>query len=258
MKIWQEITKKIEKKDLVYWFIILGWTFALVVLGMYLSPESQILNRMGTLVSIILAMVAIFYAIVQGVTSQQNIGAMHSIMDNVNRSSQALETTAQELLYQTGGIQEMQSRMDDHVQRLIATQGQSIEGIPPTFKEVSPEGQFNIDTSYTSPIGLLILYWIAKTFTSPKASSWQLFCQNILGNDEQSYTHGFALGLAAGTNGRIYVNDPKGIMTLREDIPGFEEKVEADIVERIDTFKGEENQELFRKRKQLVDDYFAT
>jgi len=183
IKIWQEITKKIEKKDLVYWFIILGWTFVLVVLGMYINPESQILSRMGTLVSIILAMVAIFYAIVQGVTSQQNIGTMHNIMDNVKSSSQAIEATAHELLYQTSGIRETQSRVEDNVQKLMELSGQEMlgrteaPGIPKEEELTSNKVEILLKKA---PVGVRVgLYRLVMTKHSTKESSLGIITKTV-------------------------------------------------------------------------------
>lgn len=264
MKIWEQITKKIEKKDLIYWLIILGWTFFGMLVVHYISPESQILSRMGTLVSIILAIVAIFYAIVQGVTSQQNIGTMHSIMDNVNRSSKTLEATTQELLDQASGIQKTQSKVDEHVQKLMERREQAVDTPDSVSTESVPDSELNIDVEHTSPLGLVVLYWIVKSFHSDKASSWRILCENYLRNTDD-YVHGFVLGLQAGTRGVVRVFEKKdGRLDLRDDISDvsdLETRIIAEINMREEKYAKEEEPVMVGyliDNKKVIDSYFTS
>ena len=142
-----------SKKDL-YWTVAVAAIILLAIVTFWLGGKgNEIVSYMSfasAIVAIILALVAIFYSIVQNVNSQQNIGEMRTLVSEASRIMTEKAST----------LSEQAISMEDSVKQLIPLLEPSVkvsETATPLQKET-----FRFDASDSSNYFLLALYYLAK------------------------------------------------------------------------------------------------
>ena len=176
---------QVGKKDLCYCIILLVFIIVACVTFWVGGKGNDIVSYLGfagTITSIILAVVAIFYAFVQNVSSQQHIGKMQNIMANVDESARNLSLHSESLHQEVGRIGQAQSELMSAVQ----SQPVSGSGMP----TVSHKAYSLREISIT---GITTFYWLTKTLKSDKASSPKILADLIRFSDAE-YIYGLVVG----------------------------------------------------------------
>ena len=142
-----------SKKDL-YWTVAVAAVILLAVVTFWLGGKGNemvsYISFASAIVAIILALVAIFYSIVQNVNSQQNIGEMRTL---VSEASRIMTEKARTLVEQAVS-------MEDHIKRLAPLLEPSAK-VSGTARPLEKE-TFRFDASASSNAFLLTLYYLAK------------------------------------------------------------------------------------------------
>jgi len=138
------------KKDL-YWVIAFAALALIAIITFWLGGKgNEIVSYVSfasALVSIVLALVAIFYSIVQNVNSQQNIGEMRTL---VSEASQIMKDKADTLVEQA-------ESMEQAVGQLLKDSAKVSGPDMPLTDEI-----FHFDASEAKAPFLLFLYYVIK------------------------------------------------------------------------------------------------
>lgn len=135
------------------WTIVFGAFLFIGIVTFWLGGKgNEIVSYMSfasTLIAIVLALVAIFYSMIQHTSSQQNIGEMRMLVSEASR-----------IMTEKASSMEQQSvlmgRMTQQLAQSIGT------GLP------SSAATFYLNVSNCSHIGLLVLYGLAKSYEHKK------------------------------------------------------------------------------------------
>jgi len=141
-----------SKKDL-YWVISFAALALIAIITFWLGGKGNeivsYISFASALVSIVLALVAIFYSIVQNVNSQQNIGEMRTLVSEASRM----------MAEKAGTMADQAISMEKSVRLLIETPTKDSGHSEPLGDE-----KFNYDASNSSTVMLLFLYYLAKCY----------------------------------------------------------------------------------------------
>jgi hypothetical protein len=139
-----------SKKDL-YWVIAFAVLALIAIITFWLGGKGNeivsYISFASALVSIILALVAIFYSFVQNVNSQQNIGEMKILVSEASRL----------MTEKAGTLAEQAMSMEESLQQLLKTSGEFSGPATPLTDET-----FLFDSSHTAVTTLLIFYYLTR------------------------------------------------------------------------------------------------
>lgn len=177
-----------SKKDL-YFVIIVAAVIILAIVTFWLGGKGNeivsYLSFASAIVSIVLALVAIFYSIVQNVNSQQNIGEMRILVSEASRL-----------------MSEKASVLEDAVERLI----QGDVALKETATTTTPAGAIDVSVFFslmvTSELVRLFAYFLSKSHDLKKSLPVNDFVHIVKPlvkmpiNELSSHMYGILFGLS--------------------------------------------------------------
>ncbi len=140
-----------SKRDL-YWVIAFATLILVGVITFWLGGKGNemvsYIGFAGTLISIILAVVAIFYSIVQGVSSQQNIGEMKTLVSEASR---------------------IMTEKAESMESLLRAQQESVKltSSPPESRP-TVEVKVSFSLSYASHLTRFFAYFLLRSYTAER------------------------------------------------------------------------------------------
>jgi hypothetical protein len=160
-------------KTNVYWTIAFATLLLIAIATYWLGGKgNEIVSYVSfasAIVSIILALVAIFYSFVQNVNSQQNIGEMRTLVSEASRI----------MTEKAGTLAERAVSMEDHIKQLtpLLKPSAKVSGTVKPLKDKT----FSFDVSGSSISFVLTLYYLAKCCELQKPMKlWSL--ATLIGN----------------------------------------------------------------------------
>jgi hypothetical protein len=226
------------------WLTILGILLLISIITFWLGGKGNeivsYISFASALISIILALVAIFYSMIQHTSSQQNIGEMRTLVSEASRIITEKATSI-----------ERQTLLVSGAAQLL------IQRIGPTLPR--NESTFYLDVSGCSHIGLLGLYALAKSEEYKKSLVLlELLKRFIPETNMQFVIHNYIMGLFIGfgcflTSGSITLDLVN--VTANKLPPGFKDYIVRHIETRIEALPSEMKGLLQNSRRE-IDAYF--
>jgi hypothetical protein len=196
----------------------------------------------SALISIVLALVAIFYSFIQTTNSQKNLGEMQAL---ITQASNLMTEKADTMVQYTAQIANLAQNL---------TRGT-------TQTPLSTTPQFKFYAATCSHIGILALYCLAKTVSKKKPMSL-LAIAGLLANDHIISKDNYLYGLGVLIGFGCFV-EPGGTtinldtQLLSANLPDFENYIKADIDRRIaDSLTDPQMKSLLSGCMQKIDAYF--
>jgi hypothetical protein len=145
-----------SKRDLFY-IIAISAIILLAVITYWLGEKGNeivsYISFASAIVSIILALLAIFYSIVQNVNSQQNIGEMKTLISEASRL----------MTEKAGMLADSASSLEEIFQQFIKTSDEASGPPTPLMDET-----FHFDASHAASFLLLSFYYMVKCYEFKK------------------------------------------------------------------------------------------
>jgi len=219
-----------------------------------------------TLASLILAALAIGYAVYSNTTFSQTISTLNTVARDVSDSSQNISNAATDLSQKIEAIPSRLESMEvkvDQTNILLQQFSERGEAQPPSEKEKMAAREI-VDSflERTSPAGLLMLYAYSLAFTQNKTFNAKELISS-LSNIDINYARGFIV--ATRSAGLLDSTSDNYVVTVTY----VEEKLRSYLVNNMEThFQNLPNrynvdEEIFRgikeanlKDKQQIDSYF--
>jgi hypothetical protein len=234
----------------IKYIIALAATVLLAAIALSWGTNEDLTSRVGFAscgISIVLAIIAIFWAFKQGLETQRNISTMEKLIADASRI----------VTEKTGHIVEKVDWLREKMMQAPAEAAVS-EKLPLID---AAEGDAGVDKGYdianTSFAALETLYWIVKAHKSEKASTLKIFAETLEPSEiSMHYAWGYCLGLNdGGTKFKLVARED----TLKAvQIP---EDLEAEVNKEIDHFIREPKEreglvELLKENLAKIDAYF--
>lgn len=228
------------------WTIALGALLLIGVITFWIGGKgNEIVSYIGfasALISIILAVVAIFYSVVQNTSSQQNIGEMKSL---VTQASVLITQKAEEI---------------SNYSKMIEKSAIYLSQQTPSAKPM--EIPFDFYASSCSNFGILSIYSLAKSYEAGKPFSILQISEILATPDWPSFNHFlYSFGVLIGFT--CFLKPGSVLLDLTEQKvsflpPGLKDYVLTDINRRIkDTATEPMFQNFLRDGVQKIDALFA-
>ncbi len=240
--------EKLKKITSAHWLLIVGILFAFI--GGHWSGDSSLVSHLAltaSIVSIVLAIIAIFYTIERRISTEEQIGRMSGILHNLETATGRLEEKGEAVHKAT------QSLLDTrNIELSTKAEKTAEETTEPVGLPLDLESQL----SKTSALGLICLNWIVKAKSSVKASSLEII-QKQLDFDKKTvwYLHGYCLGTRIDLTAMDIFADDDTLTSMAEVIPdGFEELLHKAIEEKREEL---EQKEWLESKLELTDKYFS-
>ncbi len=229
-----------------YWVIIIAVLMLISVITFWLGGKgNEIVSYVSfasALSSIILALVAIFYSMVQHTSSQQNIGEMRTLI------SQASHV----IIEKASSMEQASVIMSRSAQLVAQTAG---AGSQPS------KGTFILDATRGSHLGILALYSMAQSYERRKPFS--LFEVTRLYTDPTShfivynYIYGFLIGFACFLEpGSLTFEITE--LKVNKLPSAFKGYILTHLNNRITQEVSESMKQLLENGKEKIDAYFET
>lgn len=229
------------------WTIALGGLLLIGIITFWLGGKgNEIVSYVGfasASISIILALVAIFYSMIQHTSSQQNIGEMRTLVSEASR-----------IMTEKASSMERQSVVMSRITQLLA---QSIgTGLPQST------ATFHLNVSNCSHLGLLALYGLAKSYKHNKPFAvLELLTRRYADTNIRFVLYNYTMGLIIGFScfleaGSIAGDLEAGSIKANKLPPAFEEYIVQNVNERI-KHASESMKNFLQEGKLDIDSYFA-
>ena len=240
--------EKLKKITSAHWLLIVGILFAFI--GGHWSGDSSLVSHLAltaSIVSIVLAIIAIFYTIERRSSAEEQIGRMNGVLHN-------LETA-------TGRLEEKGEAVHQLAQSVLGTRNIELSTkAEKTAEETTEPVGLPLDLksqlSNTSSLGLLCLNWIVKAKSSVKASSLKIIQKQLdFDKDTASYLHGYCLGTRVNLTAMdVFANNDALMAKVIPD--GFEELLHK-VIEEKQEQEDFEQKEWMESILELTDEYFS-
>lgn len=238
--------EKLKKITSAHWLLLVGILFAFI--GGNWSSDSSLVSHLGltaSIVSIVLAIIAIFYTIERKGSAEEQIGRMNGLLSNLEIAS--------------GRLEEKGEAVHKVTQSLLSTQKTelSIKKQEPTEEaKKPPELPPNLEKQLykTSLFGLLCLNWIVKAKGSVKASSIKIMQEKLDFSERIAfYLRGYCVGTDVNLASMDIIADDDSLMsTIIPD--GFKELLHKVIDKRL---KEKDQKDWMEKQLELTNKYFS-
>lgn len=242
--------EKLKKITSAHWLLMFGILFAFI--GGHWSSDSSLVSHLGltaSIVSIVLALIAIFYTIERKGSAEEQIGRMNGILRNLEGA--------------TGRLEEKGEAVHKVTQSLLSSQKTelSIKKTEPTEEAMTPPElppDLEEQLSTTSPLGLVCLNWIVKAKSSIKASSLKVIQEQLsFGKGTVDYLRGYFVGTSVNLFEMNISADDDSLVA--EEIPsGFEELLNKTIEKQSKYLekKNSKVKDVLKRWLELTDKYF--
>lgn len=226
------------------WAIAFGVLFLISIITFWLGgKENEIVSYLSfasSLISIILAIIAIFYSMIQNANSQQNIGEMKSLLYQ-----------ASSLLTEKAGTLEQHSKTMLNAALSFQSQANS---------QPMPTVTFPLDVSTCSPVGLLALYSLAKTNETGKQMSLFHLADELSEKNASETLMFFHYGLGTLIGFACFMSEHRITLDFMHQKaetlpPALMDYILKNIQNRIDNPQ-EKNKELLIKGLSGINSYF--
>jgi hypothetical protein len=238
--------EKFKKITSAHWLLIIGIVFAFIA-GQWSSDSGLVshLSLAASVVSIVLAIIAIFYTIDRNSSAEEQIGRMNGILHNLEKASGRLEEKGEAMHKATKNILGTQSIEAQKETEKTTEENPETLGLSPNLKD---------QLIKTSLYGLLCLNWIAKAKKSVKASSIKIIQEKLgLENDIAYYLRGYCLG----TNVNLVdfdISADEDSLIARAIPEDFETLLNEAISERLK--ESSDMKDWMEKQLEITDKYF--
>jgi hypothetical protein len=217
-----------------------------------------------TLASLILAVLAITYAVYSNASLSQNVASLNNASQDVSRTTGEISAAANNLAQVVEGIPSRLERVEGKVERtnvLIQKYSEKKDESPVKEEEatmppeiVPPEivEQF---VSRISNTGLTFLYAFSIAYTKKLPFDLKLLCKDI-GYTNPSYPD--AIYVASYAAGLLDFNESKGVFAATEMNPKLTQSIPLELSRRRDDEEAPENSKAYNlKLNQSVETYFG-
>jgi hypothetical protein len=207
----------------------------------------------SALISIVLALVAIFYSMSQNTSSQQNIGEMKTLIE---QASTLMAEKASAMTDEAKAMRETGRAIIDKIQPLPEVTGESktLEGPP-----------FQLDVSRTGPVLLIVLYCLGKSCKHHKHISFKEIMALIYKEDKLGSSDNIANAMVALAMVNVLqclfekgsmVNHNFSDVEVKNLPANFTKHVLDEVEKRIKESSATES--YFKESIQAINDYFKS